>query len=561
MLIWVLAVLIGALAGFIIPGSWWIFEKIGEGIGLLGTEPAQNWQYCLYLPFAMAAIVYVLNYFFRASRSADGFTYFISDLHFQDGRRKLRFSLVHGLASFALSVGQGIVGIEGFCLEFLSALGSRLGSWFDLSANQIRTLAACGATATMAALLGQPVAALLFVVEVLYGWGSISFAIGAYAVTAFMATSVAQSLKSTKGIFHTVLGFDASYIFSVRGDYFEISFETAVACFVLVGLGSALLAILVIWTTQRTDKELHHLFESKRGEQLSHKAFACRLLLWASLTSFSLYFFTNSLGQGVSILKDSLSEEFPLKLAVLLLFLRIFMGAISYSVIGSMGLILPNLVIGGLLGASISIAVKSLFPLSGGTFALLGMGAYFSASFGTPVAATALVFGLASGLLSESALFLFTALTTNFLAHYLCGFVFSDRLCTIGLYRHGIRFRDGMCFNTLSGIQVKDAMIRNIAPIAKENSIGDAYKLVMDSRFSQLPVVEGEKYLGMVSLADFYGLETWRRLDSGSQVHNLVGVEEMMKTTHVHVNPEMNLESALEHMHDEEIVPVLEGEH
>src|SRR5262249_6763247 len=153
------------------------------------------------------------------------------------------------------------------------------------------------------------------------------------------------------------------------------------------------------------------------------------------LTAFATYYFPNALGVGVQLLHDSLSQGYLLKVAILALLLRILMGAMAYSVIGSMGLLLPTLVVGGVLGASISLAVRDFYPVNPGTVALLSMGAYFSASFGTPVAATALVFGYASGLMSDSALLLFAALLTNFFAHMICGLLQSDRMASMGLYR------------------------------------------------------------------------------------------------------------------------------
>lgn len=564
MQIWLLAVLIGCFAGALTPAAWWSLLRVGEWVHeKLSPNAVDSYSliYSIGLPVGVALLVFLLILAARGFRSADGFTYFISDLHFQDGRRKLRYSTVHGISALLLQLGQAVVGIEALCFELLSALGSKLATWSRLSANQIRTLAACGATAAVAAMLGQPAAAFLFVVELLYGWGSFSFAVGTYAVTAFVAASVSQSLTSPTGIFSSLFGTDAGLSLAIRSESFELSAETAVFCLFVVSGLSALLAAFTIWLHRKTDKELHGLFENRRSSDVSTGAFALRLGIWASLTACSLYLFPEAMGVGVQLLHDSLSQGFPFRVALLALFLRILMGALSYTVIGSMGLVLPTLVAGGLLGACISLAAKQYIGVSPGTVALLSMGAYFSASFGTPVAATALVFGYASGLMNDSALFLFTALLTNFGAHYLCGLMQSDRLASMGLYRHGIRFRNGMCFNTLSGIQVGDAMITYVTPVPRESSIGQAYKRLMESKHTKLPVVDAKgKLQGMVSLADFYGLDAWKRLGEESQVHSLLGVEEMLKPARVLLKPEMNLESALQNMSDEELVPVVEAE-
>jgi chloride channel protein, CIC family len=561
MQVWWLAILLGVIAGVTTPAVWWCLQNLDWLLHKVDPNlpPPQSLTYCLGSPMIVSGLVFGLLAVFRGFRSADGFTYFISDLHFQDGRRKLRFSTLHGVATFLLLMGQAVVGVEGVCMELLSALGSSLAQLTRLSTNKVRTLAACGATAAVAAVLGQPTAAFLFVVELLYGWGSFSFSMGTYAVTAFVAASVSQSLTSSAGLFGSLFGTDGGLSLAMRTEGFSLSFETAVFCVVVLSVCAALLASFSIWVHRKTDAELHDLFAGRRGGDVSAPAFLLRLGMWAALTAVALYLYPQALGSGVNLLHDSLSQGFVLNAALVALLLRILLSALAYSVIGSMGLILPTLVTGGLLGACLTLLPQHIFHLGTGTVALLSMGAYFSAAFGTPVAATALVFGMASGMMSNSALFLFTALMTNFGAHYLCGLLQMDRLASMGLYRHGVRFRSGMCFNTLSGIQVRDAMISYVSPIPGQASIGEAYKKLMESKFSMLPVVDGEgRMSGMVALSDFYGLDAWKRLAEGSQVHNLVGVSEMVKPARVSLSPDMNLETALKNMSDEEFVPVVE---
>ena len=104
-------------------------------------------------------------------------------------------------------------------------------------------------------------------------------------------------------------------------------------------------------------------------------------------------------------------------------------------------------------------------------------------------------------------------------------------------------------------------MITYVSPVPRSCSIGEAYKKLMESKYSTLPVVDDAgKMHGLVSLSDFYGLNAWKKLGEESQVHSLVGVDEMLKVARVHLNPDMNLETALSRMADEEFVPVVEGE-
>lgn len=559
---WLLVILLGALAGVLIPSLWFVLHVLETRFlaafppDLSSLHPFTS-SAALVLPLGASAVAAFLLLATRMFRSADGFTYFISDLHFNDGRRKLGYSTVHGLASFALLAGGGVIGVEAFCFEFLSAWGGVLGNKLRFSASQVKTLTACGLTATVAALLGQPATALLFTIELLYGWGGLASTVGPFAITAFVAASVSKSLTTPTGLFRALPGSDGGLSLVIRGETFELGLTQGLLAVVCIGAAAAILAAFTVWLFKKTDRELHSLFFTRRSSDISPLAFAVRLLLWGAVTAAVFYQFNDVLGSGFSLLQQAQAENAILEALLLALLLRLMLGALSYSVLGSMGLMLPTLVFGAVLGSSLALALKPLLFVSVPTFALLGMGAYFSAAFGTPVAATALVYGYAGGTISENALFLFAALAVNFSAHYICGFLQQDRLASMGLYRHGIRFRSGMCFNTLSSIKVGDAMLSWIAPIPRASSIGDAYKLLMDSRFLKLPVTDVElKLAGMVSLSDFYGLDAWRRLGQDSQVHSLLGVDEIMKPAHTVLHPEMSLEEALRLMSEEDLVPV-----
>ncbi|RZA01208.1 MAG: chloride channel protein, partial [Proteobacteria bacterium] len=356
MALWLLSVLIGVLAGVLTPAAWWVLQWASVGLtgGIDGSVSRPGFSFAIGLPFGVAAAIFAFFLATRAFRSADGFTYFISDLHFQDGRRKLRYSLSHGVATVLLVLGKGVVGIEGFCMEALSATGSWLGTRFSLSANQTRTLAACGATAAIAAVLGQPTAAFLFVIELLYGWGSFSFAVGTYAVAAFVAASLSQSLTSPTGIFNSVFGSDAGLAAAIRTESFELTIQTALFCVLVVSIAAGLLGAFAIWVHRKTDQELHRLFDPRKARDMTSSALALRLGLWAAVTAVALAQAPQVVGAGTDLLHDSLSQGYLLWMAALAMLLRILLGAITYSVIGSMGLILPALVAGGLLGSCVA---------------------------------------------------------------------------------------------------------------------------------------------------------------------------------------------------------------
>jgi H+/Cl- antiporter ClcA len=207
----------------------------------------------------------------RYYRSADGFTYFISDLHFNDGRRKFAYSIWHGLATFALLVGGAIIGIEAFAIEFISAFGAVFAQWLRLPTAQVKTLTACGITAVVAALLGQPTTALLFTIELLYGWNGLTGAIGPLAISSFVAASVGKSLTTPTGLFRSLPGTDGGLSLLKRGDYFQLDFSGSILGILILSVLAAVAAAFLIWLCKKTDKEFHQLFNTRRSMDFSRK--------------------------------------------------------------------------------------------------------------------------------------------------------------------------------------------------------------------------------------------------------------------------------------------------
>lgn len=556
--VWLIAILTGAIAGVATPAAWYGIDKLRTDFLSANMEPIVQ---AFTLPAIAGTAIFFMFFLSRAFRSADGFTYFIADLHYNDGNRSTKHSIIHGIAAFFMLLGGGAVGMEAVNCEILSAMGAKISAKLKLPPLKQKTLMACGFAASLAAMFGQPAPAFLFVIELLYGWGGVASSVGPLAVAAFLAAGLSKSLTSATGYFHSLAGNDGGLSLAFRGANFEMQPIEALSLMAVIGIAAGIFAPMAIWLFRRTDYDLHSMFNTRRSVDFSLTEFAVRVVAWIGLTTLVFYVFSDAAGTGIDLVYTSLGEGFLIKAAVLAIIVRVLLSVLAYSVLGSIGLILPVLVIGALLGSLLFNLTGQFFEVSSATFALLAMGAFFSASFGTPVSATALVFGYAGGVVSGNIGFLVAALAANFGAHLLCGLFQEERMGTMGLYRHGIRFRNGMCFNTLSSITVQDAMITWVNPVKQDSSIGEAYKNLMNSRFLKLPVVDGEQKLkGIVSLSDFYRLEAWKGLEKDSQVYNLLGVEEFIRPTNLKVRPEMSLEEAIKIMGDEEVVPVADDE-
>jgi H+/Cl- antiporter ClcA/predicted transcriptional regulator len=554
--VWFISALVGALAGVVAPTSWFFLEKFdqfihGADFGFIGSG--------FFLPCFLAGVVFLLQYVLDAFRTADSFTYFFSELHYNEGRRNFRVSLVHGAGGFLVFVGGGVVGMESLVYESVSAIACRLAESLGLQGIALRTISTAAMASALAAMLELPTPAIFFVVEILIGWTGLASAIGPIALASILAAGVSSAFTGPLGYLQLQSGTDGGLALAMRGASLEIGNFEALYAFTLVSLVAALAASVTIWLYQRTDYVLALFLATKQSPKAISVANGVRLAAWALVTGAVLELYPEAGGLGMKLLQSSMWEQSTPLGAVAILLVRLGLGVFTYCALGSIGVVLPTLVFGSLLGAYLAQHTVVFLGVSSVHMALLMMGAYFSAAFGTPIAATALVFSYAGGTSSENPLFLLSVVGANFLSHALTGVLHKDRLAAIGLYRHEIRFRNGLCFNTLSSVTVKDAMISWVVPIPKASSIGAAYNSMMESRFLKLPVVDDQKKLcGMLSLADFYNLVAWRNLDASSQVQDLLGIEDIMKPVSHQVESTMSLEEALTLMGDEEIVPVVE---
>ncbi len=552
MYLWLAASFLGLLAGVITPAAWFLVDKFQVALS------QQDWS-PLTMAFLLPALVALFLFFlFRAGRfyrSSDSFTAFFSDFHYSGGRRNPLFCFIHGVGSFFFLLGGGIVGLEALCFEWVTALGSYLGERAKLTPMRVQLLSLCGLAAGFSATLGQPAAAILFTVELLFGWGGWTMAIAPLALCAFIASVVSQALTAPTGIFHSTMGTDAGLSLLFQEMPLSMGSWEILSSSVLIIFFATALAVLTIWLFYKTNFQIHTLFQTRRSSDISYKAFAFQLLVWTLFTGAAAYKFPEILGS--SLMNASTWQSFPLYGIALILLVRLLLSTMSYTVLGSMGMLLPILILGSFLGFGLATFQSHFFAENMGVV-LLTLGAFFAATFGTPVAATALVYGYAEISMSENTNFFFMSIIVNFAAHFLCGLIHKDRLMTIGLYRHGIRFRNGMCFNTLSSITVKSTTLSHVDPIPHDSSMSNAYATLMKSRFLKIPVIDNEKkFIGMISLSDFFALRNWKNIDKSSQIYDLLGITNLMRTNFPTVTTNMSLEEALVIMGDEELVPVV----
>jgi H+/Cl- antiporter ClcA len=262
-------------------------------------------------------------------------------------------------------VGGHSVDREGPAVHIGAASASLIGRRLDASTEDQITLTASGAAAAIAAAFDTPLAAVIFVVEVL----RIRYQVSRFLpviVAAVVATVVSRSLAlSEPG-------------FSVAPEYLGSNWEMAT----LLALGIALGLIAVVFITL--------------SEQIARRTLSWRCSIAFPLaglvTGVLALWLPQIMGTSYDTLARLLQGEGSLVLVLALVAAKLVASAFAVGLRIPGGLIGPTLFIGGAAGSALGFALFHLSPVqtaSPAFYATIGMVAMMGASLRAPLAALA----------------------------------------------------------------------------------------------------------------------------------------------------------------------------
>ena len=263
----------------------------------------------------------------------------------------------------ALAISSGFsVGREGPAVHLGAAVSSYIGSKLNLPFNSIRTLCACGIAAGISASFNTPIAAVIFVMEVI---------LREYKVHIFipvMLASIVGSLitQSFYGTAHALEYFDKVQLTTLH--YPSI---------VILGIILGILAFVFN----------HYLLLIIKCSSQIH--IVPRLLLAAFITAGMSYFIPYSVATEVSAMSFAHIENLGFILLAGLLVAKVIMtiSALGLGIPG--GIVGPILGIGAIAGTLATAVASQFFPgdFVAADFALLGMAGFMAATLNAPLAA------------------------------------------------------------------------------------------------------------------------------------------------------------------------------
>jgi CIC family chloride channel protein len=276
------------------------------------------------------------------------------------------------LASWLAIGGGASIGREGPLIQFGGALGSSVSRWLALGEKNHRVLVAAGTAAGFAAAYNTPLAALLFMVEVVSGVVTLELLLPA-GVAIVLATALTRAALGEGPLY-------GAWAFTVVSDAELVAYAVLG---VLAGVfGAGMMALL------------------ERSEQLAERLnlpLAARLAVGAFGVGAIAIFLPEVVGNGFAPLAELLSGRLSLLLLAALLFAKPLATTLSVSSGLPGGVFTPVLLVGACLGALFGSGLNALVPghvAPATAYALVGLAGLCAATTHAPIMATVLAFEL-----------------------------------------------------------------------------------------------------------------------------------------------------------------------
>ena len=314
------------------------------------------------LPIIGAILIIILAWLTGYQYLRTGIPFVLHRLKIAHGVIPLR-NTVHQFIGTVIALASGFsVGREGPAVHLGAACSSYIGSLLKLPFNSIRTLCACGIAAGISASFNTPIAAVIFVMEVI---------LREYKVHIFIPVMIAAIVGSmiTQNFFGPAHEFD----------YFN-KIELTISHYPFIVLLGITLGVLAFIFNRYLTLIVKHS---------SNFHIIPRLLLAAFITGSLGFFIPYAMGTNISAVSFSLEydQHFQLLLALLIAKIIMTITALGLGIPG--GIIGPILSIGAIAGTCASTITMSIFPGEhvATDYALMGMAGFMAATLNAPLAA------------------------------------------------------------------------------------------------------------------------------------------------------------------------------
>jgi CIC family chloride channel protein len=401
-----------------------------------------------------------------------------------------------------------------------------------------------GASAGVGALFTAPLGGALFAPEVLYKKAEFE---GDAIIPCIISSIVAYTVFRTVTGESRAIHLDKDVLESLSwGDPRQLGLYLVLA----------LACALVGWLYVHIFDGVHTLFEKLRAPS-PLKAAAGGLLLGALALAITPWAEGNGIFfGGYDLIQGSIEGRIGTVALLVLILAKILATSFSISSGGSGGVFAPSLAIGAMLGALMGSMGAAAFPGLGvnpSSFALVGMGAFFTGVSKTPIAAILMVSEMTGGYELLAPLMLVSV--ANMLMSTRWTMYKSQVPGLVDSPAHSGDF----VVDVLEGMRVEALLDEARKPtlVSERATLRQALEIVGNAAGTYFPVVdENQRMVGIFSLSDV------RRIYGVSNIEDLVIVRDFMVERVETVTPEDGLDAALKILNERSIheLPIVDSE-
>ena len=520
-----LSVLVGIVAGFsavLIKNSvHFIRDILTSGF----VKDYQNYLYFLYPAIGVLLAVVFIRFILKRTvgHGIPTTLYAIS----KDNGKIRRHNMFSSVITSALTVGfGGSVGLEGPTVATGAAWGSNIGRFFHLNYKQVMLLLACAGAGAMSAIFKAPIAAIVFVLEVLM------LDLTMASLLPLLLASVSAAITS-----YLFLGMDVLYpIKIVEG--FQIQ---TVPYYILLGVFAGLVSVYFT----RVYKFIQGRFDQMKNPWI-------KWLIGGSILGMLIFLFPSLYGEGYEATNNALHGNynhlfdnslfyglkdkmlFVFIFFLLVVFFKAIATSLTFSAGGVGGIFAPTLFIGANSGLLFALFINYIgfSNLSLNNFSLVGMGGLIAGVLHAPLTAIFLIAETTGGY----ALFLplMIAATISFATVR----IFEKySVYTYQLARRGELFTHDKDKVVLSMMKVSRLIETNFETIHEGATLGDLVKVISRSTRNIIPVLdENGILLGIVFINDI------RHIMFKQELYDEVLVKDLMYMPSPLVDPDESME-------------------
>jgi CIC family chloride channel protein len=383
------------------------------------------------------------------------------------GQPSIPMALLKGLGSFSAIVSGGSIGREGPIVQFGSGTGALLGHVLKLSPARVRALVAAGTAAGFAAAYDAPIAAVLFVLEIVTGLLALEVLLPCLAATAVSTYLTRIALGETP-------------MYGLRA--FRVASAGELALYALVGVLAGLVGPVFMAALDAGER-------ITRRMALPRPARGMLGGLGVGLIAARL---PEVCGNGSEAIALILDGRVAVGMLAVLLVAKLVATVTSVSSGSPGGVFTPSLFLGAALGGVVGAAGHAvapsslpLGPLPGG-YALVGMACLVAATTHAPLMASALVFEFTGDVSLLPPLMVGTAIATMIGRHLRPLSIYTEEL-----ERHGIPWRGNLTERLARAVHARDILQMDPPQVPADAPVDEALSRLEQGRTRAVYVTDG----------------------------------------------------------------------